>query len=160
MREMLYLRMAKYERVQGQSEHFFSYVEAIRDAAFVLRIKENEAQAVQRIIDGLTPTQHSRFIFQLPPSSFEQLEQLALVDRNIAYTDRLREEQSSELQIAVIEPVSEPAEIVGSRRSSQDNRSRKVVCFYCRKPGHTQNRCFLRASHKNKGEQKAKGSRS
>jgi hypothetical protein len=107
MREMLYLRMAKYERVQGQSEHFFSYVEAIRDAAFVLRIKENEAQAVQRIIDGLTPTQHSRFIFQLPPSSFEHLEQLAIVERNIAYADRSREEQVSEVQIAAIESVSE-----------------------------------------------------
>jgi len=154
------LRRAKYERVQGQDEHFFSYVEAITDVALVLRIKENEAQAVQRIIEGLTPTQRSRFIFQLPPSSFAQLEHLAIVDRNIAYTDRLREEQSLEVQIAVIEPVSEPGETVGSRRRSQDNRSRKVVCFYCRKPGHTQNRCFLRASHKNKGEHKVKGPRS
>ena len=126
VRAMSGLRIAKYERVQGQDEHFFSYVEAIRDAALVLRIKEKEAQAVQRILEGLTPTQRSRFIFQLPPSSFAQLEQLAIVDRSIAYTDRLREEQSSEGQIAVIEPVSDPGETVGSRRS-QDNRSRKFV---------------------------------
>ena len=53
------------------------------------------------------PTQHSRFIFQLPPSSFEHLEQLAIVERNIAYADRLREEQVSEVQIAAIESVSE-----------------------------------------------------
>jgi hypothetical protein len=126
----------------------------------VLRIKENEAQAVQRITEGLTPTQRSRFVFQLPPASFEQLEQLAIVERNIAYADKVREEQSSEVQIAIIKHISEPGETVGSRRRPQDNRSRQVVCFYCRKPGHMQNRCFLRASHNNKGEHKAQGSRS
>jgi hypothetical protein len=160
VREMSHLRMARYERVQGQGKHFFSYVQAIRDAALVLRLKENEAQVVQRIIEGLSPTQHSRFIFQLPPSSFEELEQLAIVERNIANADRLREEQVSEVQIAAIESVSELCETVGSGRRSQDTRSRKVVCFYCRKAGHNQNRCFLHASHKNKGEPKAKSSRS
>jgi hypothetical protein len=160
VREMSCLGIAKYERVQRQNERFFCYVEAIRGAALVLRIRENEAQAVQRIIEGLTPTQRSRFVFQLPPASFEQLEQLAIVDRNIAYADKVREEQSSEVQIAAIEHVSETGETVGSRRRSQDNRSRQVICFYCRKPGHTQDRCFLRASHKSKGEHKAKGSRS
>ena len=157
---MSYLRMARHERVQGQGEHFFSYVQAIRDAALVLRIKENEAQVVQRIIEGLTPTQRSRFIFQLPPSSFAQLEQLAIVEQNIAYGDRLREEQVPGVQVAAIESVSEHVETEGSGRRSQDTRFRKVVCFYCRKPGHTQNRCFLRASHKNKGEHKARSSRS
>jgi hypothetical protein len=160
VREMSYLRMDKYESVQREGEHFFTYVQAIRDAALVLRIKDNEAQVVQRIIEGLTPMQRSRFIFQLPPSSFRQLEQLAIVERNTAYADRSREEQVSEVQIAAIESVSEPRETVRSGRGVQHPRSRKVVCFYCRKPGHTQIRCFLRASHKNKREQKAKSSQS
>ena len=160
VRETSCLRMARYERVQGEGEHFFCYVQAIRDAALVLCIKQNDAQVVQRIIEGLTPTQHSHFIFQLPPSSFALLEQLAIVERNISYADRLREGQVPGVQIAATESVSEHVETEGSGRRSQDTRLRKVVCFYCRKPGHTQNRCFLRASHKNKGEHKARSSRS
>jgi len=160
-REMSYLRMARYKRVQAEGEHFFSYVQAIRDAALVLRINENEAQAVQRIIEGLTSTQRARFVFQLPPSSFRHLEQLATVDRSIAYADRSRAEPASEVQIATIESLSEPCEPVGSGKRSQDPRPRKVVvCFYCRKPGHTQSRCFLRSARKSKVAQTVKSSQS
>jgi hypothetical protein len=63
-------------------------VQSIRDAALVFRISEYEAQVVERIVEGLTPTQCARFVFQAPPSTFLQLEQLAIVDRNIAYAIR------------------------------------------------------------------------
>jgi hypothetical protein len=66
------------------------YVRAIRDAAVVLHIIESEAAVVARIVEGLTPVQRSRFVFQAPPSTFLQQEQLAVVDRKIACVD-LRE---------------------------------------------------------------------
>jgi len=42
---------------------------------------------LERIVEGLTPIQTCWF-FQAPPSSFLQLEKLAMVDRNIAYADQ------------------------------------------------------------------------
>jgi len=160
-REMSYLRMAMYERVQAQGEHFFSYVQVIKDAALVLRINESEAQLVERIIEGLTPTQRARFVFQPPPSSFRQLEQFAIVDRNIAYAHRSRAEPASEVEFAAIESQSEHCETLGYGKRSQDPRQRKVVvCFYCRKPGNTQSRCFLRLSQRGRVAHTVKSSRS
>ena len=40
----------------------------MKDVALVLRINESEAQLVERVVEGLTPTQRSRFVFQTPPS--------------------------------------------------------------------------------------------
>jgi len=60
---MSQLRIARYERVQSEGEHFFSYVQEIKDAALVLRINESEAQVVEGVVEGLTPTQPARFVF-------------------------------------------------------------------------------------------------
>jgi hypothetical protein len=56
-----------------------------------LRIKELEAQVVQRIIEGLNPTQHARFVFLGPVNIFNDLERLIVVDRNIAFAHQTRE---------------------------------------------------------------------
>jgi hypothetical protein len=69
-------------------EQFSNYVQAIKDAALVLRISDSEAQVVERVVEGLTPTQRAHFFSQPPPSSFRQLERFAIVDRNITYADR------------------------------------------------------------------------
>jgi len=102
-REMSQLRIARYERVQSVGEQFSNYVQTIKYVTLVLRINENEAQVVERVLEGLTPTQRARFIFQSPLSSFRQLERLAIVDRNIAYADRSRVEPAPEVTIAVVE---------------------------------------------------------
>ena len=47
----------------------------------MLRINESEAQVVERVVEGLTPTKRARFVFQPPPSSFRHLELLAIVRR-------------------------------------------------------------------------------
>ena len=100
-REMSQLRRARYERVQSVGEQFSNYVPAIKDAALVLRINKSEAQVVERAVEGLTPTQRARFVFQSPPSSFRQLERLAIVDRNIATADRSRVEPASHTAFGV-----------------------------------------------------------
>jgi len=65
---MSQLRIARYGRVQSVGEQFSNYVQVIKDAALVLRINECEAQLVERVVEGLTPTQRVRFVFQSPPS--------------------------------------------------------------------------------------------
>jgi hypothetical protein len=52
-RQMAQIRLAIYERVQKEGESFSRYIQAIRDAAKVLRIQESETQIVQRIIEGI-----------------------------------------------------------------------------------------------------------
>jgi hypothetical protein len=103
---------------------------------------------VERVVEGLTPTQHARFVFQTPPSSFRQLEQLAIVDRNIVYTNQSRKGPASEVTIAVVESSMEDGQPGSSgNKTTQEPRPKRVfVCLYCRRQGRTQNRCFLRLS--------------
>jgi hypothetical protein len=65
-------------------------VQAVRDAALVLRVTETEEQTVARIVEGLTPVQRARFVFQTVPSTFPHLDQITVLDRNIAYADSTR----------------------------------------------------------------------
>jgi len=127
----------------------------------VLRIYESEAQVMQRVVDGLIPTQHARFIFQTPPTSFLQLERLVIVGRNIAYRDRLRVEPDPEVMIVVAEsPVDEyKSGGSGNKRSREPRQRKAVVCFYFRRPRHMQSRCFLLLSQKGKLEHAGESSR-
>jgi hypothetical protein len=79
-RQVSQLRTDKYERVQAEGTSLATYVQSVRDSALVLRISENEAQVVERIVEGITPIQRARFVFEAPPFTFLQLEQLAVVD--------------------------------------------------------------------------------
>jgi hypothetical protein len=90
-RQFSQLRIEKYERAQKEGESLANYIQAGRDAALILRIVETEAQVVGRIVEGLTPIQRARFVFQAPPISYAQLELLVIVDRNITYADAVRE---------------------------------------------------------------------
>jgi len=56
----------------------------------VLSINDSEAELVARIVERFTSNQRARLIFQSHPSTFEQLEQLAAVDRNIYFVDNYR----------------------------------------------------------------------
>ena len=106
-------------------------MQGIKDAALVLRISESEAQEVEGVVEGLTPIQRSRFVFHPLPSSFRKSERLAIVDSNITYADRSREEPVSEVTNAVVESPTEHDEPGESRnKRAQEPRKRKVVvCF-------------------------------
>jgi len=86
-RQLDQLKFKMYERLQEEGEPLDVYVNAIKDAALVLRINDSEAEMVARIVEGFTSNQSNRLTFQSPPSTFEQLEQLAAVDRNIYFAD-------------------------------------------------------------------------
>jgi len=129
-------------------------LQSIRDASMMLRTRENEAQVVERIVEELKSAQSARFVFQAPPSSLLQLEQQAVVDRNIAYAGQTRTVQSSAVTFGVIESHLKPG---NSRYSHSDSRrtsrsGKPVVCFYCRKPGHIQKRCSFRLAQLRKSD--------
>jgi len=89
-RQLYQLRFEIYERLQEEGEPLEVYVNAIEDAALVLRINDSEAELVARIVEGFNSNQRARLIFQSPLSTFEQLEQLAALDRNISFVDNYR----------------------------------------------------------------------
>jgi hypothetical protein len=89
------LRRDMYERVQQHGESLATYVQAVCDAALVLRITETEEQTVAHIVEGLTPVQRARFVFQTVPSTFAHLDLMAVLDRNIAYADSTRQVANS-----------------------------------------------------------------
>jgi len=112
-------------------EQFSNYVQAIKDAVLVLRINESKAHVVEKVVEGLMPTQRSRFVFQSLPSSFRQLERSTIVDRNIAYADRSRVEPAPEVTIVVVKsPMGhgEPGES-GNKRAQEPRQRKAVVCF-------------------------------
>ena len=67
---MSQLRAERYERLQFEGEPFATYVQSIGDAVLVLRKMENEKNFVERIVEGITPIQRARFVFQSAPASF------------------------------------------------------------------------------------------
>jgi len=152
-RQISQLRAERYKRVQFEGEPLATYVQSIRDEALMLRMKENEAQVVERIVEGITPATHARFVFQAPPSLL-QLEQLAVVDRNITYAHQMRTVQSTAVMVGVVESHPKPRDPRSAcTQSSWVSRTGKlVVCFYCRKLGHIQKRCFLRLAHLRKSD--------
>jgi hypothetical protein len=146
------LRVEKYERVQQSGETFAAYFQAIRDAAAVLRVTDSEERTVGRVIEGLTPVQRARFMFQQRPSTFAQMEQLAVVDRNTAYADHIRGAGVSAAGYGVKPDVAN----VASPHSHQSARNVSVPgnqrsCYFCGKPGHMQANCFSHLSQMRKG---------
>jgi len=147
-RQLSILRMEKYERVQGEQESLAMYVQAVRDAALVLQITECEAEVVARIVQGLNPTQRARFVFQAPPSTFAQLEQLAVVDRNVIYADSTKANRS--VAVKPSETRLTTATVMHSQRRVNKSHAsgKQIICFSCGKPGHIQRNCYVRSAHR------------
>jgi hypothetical protein len=140
-----------YERFQRFVEPLAVYVQSVRDAALVLRIKETEQLTFARIVEGLTPIQRARFVFQTLPTKFVHLEQLAVLDRNVTYADQTREAGGA----AGVNSVKPCENNVGEKPSPSavgeaPTQGNQRVSFNCGKPGHVQKRCFGRLSSKGK----------
>jgi hypothetical protein len=152
VRQLSQLRVERYERLQAEGEPLAMYIQSIRDTALIVRISETEAQVVQRIVEGLTPIQRARFVFQDLPSTFVQLEQLIVVDRNITYADKTRQLSASMGRAKAVETAS--TSFVSSHRRSPASKKpfqgKTVVCFYCGKTEHIQINCFASLAQKRK----------
>jgi hypothetical protein len=151
-RQLNQLRVQKYERVQQSGETFATYFQAIRDAAAVLRVTDSEEHMVGRVIEGLTSIQRARFVFQQRPSTFAQLDQLAVVDRNTAYADQIRGAgvsgvgQRGKPDVANVDSTN----VRQSARNVSIPGNRRV-CYFCGKPGHVRANYFSRLSQTHRG---------
>jgi len=114
------------------------YVNTITDTALVLRINDNEAELVARIVEGFPSNQHARLIFQSPPSSFEQLEQLAAVDRNISFVDNYRKSlvASTTTNAVQLQQGHRPIQYRTNMVNNSQLPDKRNVCFNCGKTGH------------------------
>jgi hypothetical protein len=65
-RQISQLQTDNYERVQSDEGSLAIYVQFIRDAALLLCISENEAQVVERIVEGLSRLNVPALFFRLP----------------------------------------------------------------------------------------------
>jgi hypothetical protein len=126
-RLLLQLRVERYERVQAHDEPLASYVRAVREAASVLRIPEMELQVVQRILKGLTPNHRVRFVFQAPPRSFQQLEHLVMVDREITVADQMRQPVAAARKDIVVQPTVCDVQFNSADHPPSDRPGRKKV---------------------------------
>jgi hypothetical protein len=145
-RQLSQLRVERYERVQASNEPLASYIQSVREAALVLRITETESQVLERIIEGLKPNQRARFVFQGPPNSFQQLEHLVVVDRNIAFADKTRQPAVIERKEDSVQSTTRDVDRnrVCQLPSRATHRGKVPVCYYCAKPGHVQRNCFAK----------------
>ena len=136
------LRVEEYERVQRLGEPLAAYVRAVRDAALVLRIEESESQTVARIVEGFTPDQRARFLFQTLPTTFRELERLEIVDRNVMYADQSRQGGSTARPPAAFSSEQRKAGIRGQPSVSANDMSRNQSrCYSCGQKGHFQRHC-------------------
>jgi hypothetical protein len=61
------LKRERYDQLQAENELFAAYINSVKEAAVVLRLPVSESDIVSNIIEGLSPTQRSRFVFQKFP---------------------------------------------------------------------------------------------
>jgi stress-induced morphogen len=70
------LKQFMFGRVQRKDESFSSYVNSVKDAAVVLQLPVSENEIVSNIVEGLNPTQRSRFVFKLLSDNLAALDRL------------------------------------------------------------------------------------
>ena len=131
------------------------YVTSIKEAAVLLKLQVSEQDVVNNMIEGLAPEQRSRFVFQHLPTSFAELDRIAVHDQNFAFADHLRQTYSDRSQmIQRAEVNSSPLRgrgDLGLRQSSEYVHRRVLRCFRCNQPGHVQRNCPLSPSQRRDG---------
>jgi hypothetical protein len=106
---------------------------SIKQAATVLQIPGTEQEVTRNIIGGLHPEQCGHFVFQQGPQSFEDLDQLAILDQNFTFADRSRETGSSGSSPLAQESNVQVLRVHARRTSAREVRSspgQAKTCFF------------------------------
>jgi hypothetical protein len=83
------LKQDMFGCLQREDESLSSYVYSVKDAAEVLQLLVPQNEIVCYIIEGLSPTQRSLFVFKLPPDNLGASDRLCVYDQNILFSDSL-----------------------------------------------------------------------
>jgi hypothetical protein len=79
------------------------------------------------------------------PQCFEDFDQLAILDQNFAFADRLRKIWSPESTLKVHESNVQVSRVQATRPSVREVKSspgRAKACFFCHRAGHLKMDCF------------------
>jgi hypothetical protein len=135
-------------RLQREQESLATYFEDFKQAALVLRFSLSETEIVANIVRGLSKTQQrSCLIFKNPRATFQELDQLCVLDQNVSFNDHVRAQDvsaRSPSKSTSSSKVSGGANVISSTGDRWHNVSRVKRCFYCHREGHVANDCQKR----------------
>jgi hypothetical protein len=146
------LKQELFGRLQRADESFTAYVTSLRQVARVLKLPLTEREIIDNIVDGLSPQQRSRFVFEIRPATWADIDRLCIHYRNMSFAEGIRSVASLERNRSVLEghnsdPVArgDRVQIVNLGSQGRGNRtSSNVTCFYCKKVGHVRRDCWKR----------------
>lgn len=139
------LKQDLFGRLQGQDESFSAYVNSIKDTATILQLPVSEGEIVANILEGLSPGQRTRFVFQPCPDSLEALDRICVHDQNISFADQSRSRARTSLVFSPRVPVAVNNERQPTNFSfpSAPSTATPVTkfCFYCKGTRHFKKHC-------------------
>lgn len=172
------LQQELFYRLQKTNEPFSFFIQSIKDSAELLKLKVDEGAIVSTIIEGLSPEERSRLVFERRPHNFFELEQICINSQNVAYTDLQRTLNfgtrqpitNSNVRFPALPPVrNQNSQITYNNNKSNFNprfqnspnrmfktndndRIVQRLCFKCGKPGHFAAKCNFIPSNNNKNK--------
>jgi hypothetical protein len=138
------LKQELFGRLQRADESFTAYVTSLKQAARVLKLPLTQREVIDNIVDGLSPQQRSRFVFEARPVTWADIDRLCIHYCNMSFTDGIRLCESSERRKPVLQGHNSDTvgrgnrfQIVNVGSQGRGNRTpSNVTCFYCKKVGH------------------------
>lgn len=143
-RQLNTLTQELFYRPQRLKEPLNSYITEIKQIALVLRLALSELEIINVILEGLSPDVRSCLAFTNRPVDFNELDKMCVQVSNTFYTDRQRINSDS------------VARVYNNSTSKKNQLTSKVICHFCRQPGHIRPQCesYKRSLNRNDKDSK------